>query len=144
MPNQCGTRILGNRQMDSDRTAVRDDLDAAVVTFARHHDHGEPRKTRQDGTVLRRRRNGQHFDRAHSWFVAADVPDRHQRVYREPGAPCFLDDDRGELMRASEWKRIVGQRKFRSYFSTRGDRLASMLTSPLRRRKPRCAYPVWP
>ena len=60
--------------MDADRTTVRHDLDTAVVTFTRHDDNGESRKTGQDSAVLGCRRNRQDFDRAHVRFIAANVP----------------------------------------------------------------------
>ena len=130
MPDQRGARIVGNRQMNGDRTTLRHDFDAAVIALVGDDGDGQPSEARQNSAVLRRDRNREHLNGAHGRFVAAKIAHRYQCVDCQPGAPRFFDNDRGELMCASEWKRVVSQGKQRSYFSTRADRLASMLTLP--------------
>ena len=95
--------------MNRHRPAFGYELDAAAVALVGHDRNWQAREPGQNVPVLCCRRDCDELDRTHCRLIAPKIADRNQCVDREPGAARFLDDDRGELMRTSEWKMVVGQ-----------------------------------
>src|SRR5215467_203684 len=95
--------------MNRHRPAFGHELDAAAVTLVGDDRNWQACEPRQNVSVLGCRGDGHELNRTHRRLVAAKITDRNQCVDRKPGAARFLDDERGELMRTSEWKMIVGQ-----------------------------------